>query len=85
MLKTLMLATSVLALGATGALAEGSKYNKTAEGAYYPQQQRMHQPMNQQGQAILPPRNYDRMRGNSATFIVDEYGRHYNERGDRIR
>jgi hypothetical protein len=84
MLKTLMLATSVLAVGATGALAEGNKYNKAAGGAYYPHQQ-MQQPMNEQAQAILPPQNYNAMRGNGSTFIVDEYGRHYNERGDRVR
>ena len=74
MLKTLILATSVLALGATGAMAGGKHKH---QGGYYPQ-------MNEQGQAIMPPKNYDSMRGNG-TFIVDEYGRHYNERGDRIR
>ena len=78
MLKTLMLATSVLAIGATSALA-GGNYNHNK--AYYPGQQ--WRPMNEQSQAIMPPRNYD-MRGN-VTYIVDEYGRHYNERGDRIR
>jgi hypothetical protein len=78
MLKTAILATSLLAIGATGAMAGGNK-NK----AYYPHQQM--QPMNQQGQAIMPPQNYDRMRGNGSSHIVDEYGRHYNERGDRIR
>jgi hypothetical protein len=80
MLKTLMLATSVLALGATGALSAGMlKQTKV----YYPPQQV--QPMNEQGQAIMPPLNYDSMRGSGSTYIVDEYGRHYNERGDRIR
>ena len=80
MLKTVMLATSVLAFGATGALAGGMHNQKKA---YYPNQQM--QPMNEQGQAIMPPKNYDGMRGSGSSYIVDEYGRHYNERGDRIR
>jgi len=88
MLKITTIATCILAIGATGALAEGNKYNRAA-GAMGTEHMQHQQPMNQQGQAILQPQGQFNanmnMRGRGQAHIVDEYGRHYNERGDRIR
>ncbi|HYC64899.1 MAG TPA: hypothetical protein VEC14_09225 [Reyranellaceae bacterium] len=79
MLKITTIATCMLALGATGALAEGNKYNKAALPAGTAH---MHYQQPMQSQMIVQPERD--LRG-GGTYIVDEYGRHYNERGDRIR
>jgi len=85
MLKITTIAACMLALGATGALAAGNKYNKAAGAAGTEHMQ------HQQGQMIQQPVQQGQfdtnmnVRGRGGSYIVDEYGRHYNERGERIR